>query len=36
MNMEQATGLNAAQRDFLQLLAHIKTPEFLSHWQERL
>lgn len=28
--MEQEIGLNAAQRDFLQLLAHIKTTEELS------
>ena len=28
--MEQAIGLNAAQMDFLQLLAHIKTTEELE------
>ena len=28
--MEQVNGLNAAQREFLQLLAHIKTKEELE------
>ena len=28
--MEQVIGLNAAQMDFLQLLAHIKTTEELE------